>query len=65
MLISNEVETKKRDGGRRTKAWRCCQRGSREPHWTDGFGRYVHTDDPNFDPNKYLNGNYQQMTPTR
>jgi len=34
-------------------------------HWTDGFGRYVHTDDPNFDPNKYLNGNYQQMTPTR
>jgi hypothetical protein len=32
-------------------------------HWTDGFGRYVHTDDPNYDPNKYLNGNYQQMTP--
>ncbi len=34
-------------------------------HWTDGFGRYVRTDDPNFDPNKYLNGNYQQMTPAR
>jgi hypothetical protein len=34
-------------------------------HWTDGFGRYVHTDDPNLDPNQYLNGNYQQMTPTR
>jgi len=32
-------------------------------HWTDGFGRYVHTDDPNLDPNKYLNGNYQLMTP--
>lgn len=32
-------------------------------HWTDGFGRFVHTDDPNFDPNKYLNGDYQQMTP--
>ena len=34
-------------------------------HWTDGFGRYVHTDDPNFDPNKYLTGDYQKMTPTR
>jgi hypothetical protein len=32
-------------------------------HWTDGFGRYVHTDDPNFDPNKYLTGDYQLMTP--
>ena len=32
-------------------------------HWTDGFGRFVHTDDPNFDPNRYLNGSYQQMTP--
>ncbi len=32
-------------------------------HWTDGFGRYVHTNDPNFDANKYLNGSYQQMTP--
>jgi hypothetical protein len=32
-------------------------------HWTDGFGRFVHTDDPNLDPNRYLNGNYQQMTP--
>ncbi|MGO8702031.1 MAG: hypothetical protein ACLQVY_30480 [Limisphaerales bacterium] len=34
-------------------------------HWTDGFGRFVHTDDPNLDPNRYLNGNYQQMTPAR
>jgi hypothetical protein len=32
-------------------------------HWTDGFGRFVHTDDPNYDPNKYLIGDYQQMTP--
>jgi len=32
-------------------------------HWTDGYGRFVHTDDPNLDPNRYLNGNYQQMTP--
>jgi hypothetical protein len=32
-------------------------------HWTDGFGRFVHTDDPNFDPNRYLTGSYQQMTP--
>jgi hypothetical protein len=34
-------------------------------HWTDGFGRFVHTDDPNFDPNRYLNGSYEQMTPVR
>jgi hypothetical protein len=32
-------------------------------HWTDGFGRYAHSNDPNYDPNKDLNGNYQQMTP--
>ena len=32
-------------------------------HWTDGFGRYAHSNDPNYDPNKELNGNYQQMTP--
>jgi len=32
-------------------------------HWTDGNGRFVHTDDPNLDPNRYLNGNYQLMTP--
>jgi len=34
-------------------------------HWTDGFGRYVHSNDQNFDPNQYLTGNYQQMTPAR
>ncbi|MFA6012336.1 MAG: hypothetical protein WC799_20270 [Desulfobacteraceae bacterium] len=34
-------------------------------HWTDGFGRYAHTDDQNIDPNNYLNGNYQQMKPLR
>jgi len=34
-------------------------------HWTDGFGSYVHTNDAGLDPNKYLNGNYQQMTPLR
>ena len=34
-------------------------------HWADGFGKFVHTDDPNLDPNKFLNGNYQQMTPPR
>lgn len=34
-------------------------------HWTDGFGNYVHTNDPNLDPNRYLNGNYQMMTPAR
>jgi hypothetical protein len=30
-------------------------------HWTDGSGRFVHTDDPN----KYLNRDYKQMTPQR
>ena len=34
-------------------------------HWTDGFGRFAHSNDPNFDPNRVLNGNYQQMTPVR
>lgn len=34
-------------------------------HWTDGFGRFVHTDDASLDPNQYLNGNYQKMTPPR
>ena len=32
-------------------------------HWTTGFGEFVHTNDPNFNPNQYLNGNYEQMTP--
>lgn len=34
-------------------------------HWTDGFGRFVHTEDPNLDPNRYLIGNYERMTPVR
>jgi len=34
-------------------------------HWTDANGTFVHTNDPNLDPNRYLNGNYQQMTPQR
>lgn len=34
-------------------------------HWTDGYGTYVHTNDPNFDPNRYLNGSFEQMTPAR
>jgi hypothetical protein len=32
-------------------------------HWTDGFSTYVHTNDPNFDPNRYLNGSFEQMQP--
>jgi len=32
-------------------------------HWADGSGNFVNTNDPTHDPNKYLNGNYQQMTP--
>jgi hypothetical protein len=34
-------------------------------HWTDGSGNFVHTNDQSLDPNRYLNGNYQQMTPVR
>jgi hypothetical protein len=34
-------------------------------HWTDGNGRFVHANDASFDPNQYLNGSYQQMTPAR
>ncbi len=33
--------------------------------WTDGSGNFVHTNDQTIDPNKYLNGNYQQMTSHR
>jgi hypothetical protein len=32
-------------------------------HWTDGYGTYVHTNDPNFDPNHYLTGSYEKLTP--
>jgi hypothetical protein len=34
-------------------------------HWTDGSGNFVHTNDQTLDPNKYLNGDYQQMKPLR
>ena len=34
-------------------------------HWTDGNGRFVHANDASFDPNRYLNGSFQQMTPAR
>ena len=34
-------------------------------HWTDANGTFVHTNDPGFDPNQYLNGSFQQMTPVR
>jgi hypothetical protein len=33
--------------------------------WTDGSGTFVHTNDQSIDPNKYLNGNCEQMTPHR
>ena len=32
---------------------------------SEGWRGYVHTDDPNLDPNKYLNGNYQMMIPAQ
>ena len=32
-------------------------------HWADGFGQFVHTNDANLDPNHYLTGNYQKMSP--
>jgi hypothetical protein len=34
-------------------------------HWTDGQGRFVHTNDQTLDPNKYLTGDYQQMKPVQ
>jgi hypothetical protein len=34
-------------------------------HWTDANGTFVHTNDSSFDPNRYLNGSFQQMTPVR
>jgi hypothetical protein len=35
-------------------------------HWSSGFGDYVHTNDPNFNPNQYSNSNnYERMTPAQ
>ncbi len=35
-------------------------------HWADGYGNFVHTDDPDYDPNRYSTGAaYQRMTPTQ
>lgn len=33
-------------------------------HWADGFGSFVHSNDPDFDPNRYSNG-FQRMTPSK
>ncbi len=30
-------------------------------HWATGFGDYVHSNDPNFNPNDYSNQNYERM----
>ena len=32
-------------------------------HWTDGFGNYRNSNDPNYDPSKDEPGNWQLMTP--
>ena len=34
-------------------------------HWTDGFGTYRSTNDPNYNPNQSEVGNWTPMTPTR
>jgi hypothetical protein len=35
-------------------------------HWSSGFGDYVHSNDPNFNPNQYSNSNnYERMTPAQ
>ena len=35
-------------------------------HWADGYGNFVHTNDPDYDPNRYSTGAaYQRMTPTQ
>ena len=30
-------------------------------HWTDGYGNYQHSNDPNFNPNAGSNGSWQRM----
>jgi hypothetical protein len=30
-------------------------------HWADGFGNYLHSNDPNFDPNNHSNVPYEQL----
>jgi len=32
-------------------------------HWTDGFGNFVHANDPNYDPNAHSNQRYEKTTP--
>jgi hypothetical protein len=34
-------------------------------HWTDGFGNYSNTNDPNYDPGKDEAGNWTLMTPAQ
>lgn len=34
-------------------------------HWTDGFGNYQNTNDPNYRPSKDAPGNWQLMTPAQ
>jgi hypothetical protein len=34
-------------------------------HWTDGFGTFVHSNDPNFDPNNTSNVPYEKTKPVR
>lgn len=35
-------------------------------HWADGYGNFVHTNDADFDPNRYSTGAaYQRMTPAQ
>ncbi len=35
-------------------------------HWADGYGNFVHSNDPDFDPNRYTTGAaYQRMTPAQ
>jgi hypothetical protein len=36
-----------------------------EYHWTDGYGTYRNSNDPNYDPNQHENGNWQLMPMTR
>ena len=35
-------------------------------HWADGFGNFAHSNDPDYDPNRYTMGAaYQRMTPAQ
>tara|TARA_R110002096_G_scaffold4493_17_gene20929 strand:+ start:1083 stop:2150 length:1068 start_codon:yes stop_codon:yes gene_type:complete len=41
------------------------QHGYADHHWSDGWGNYIHTDNPNVDPNIGSSVQWQQLTPVQ